>query len=569
MKYIGHSWGNQNDGILFFVQRLQEMLFHYSDDIVKAPVHNSATLIMEYLITDKDVSVQKYHLDYIAEELKDSLERDSIAKSCLGTDNINRIISEMKNDQGNLIKYLYSSLPFEVYHKKTCLYLLEKINNPNQKEEIEYALRTWIASVVYGGYRSEYIYRHLNKLFAEVVGNPYEVAENFINHFDFEKKEYAVYLNFYKSVKPYKDLLSQRLEVIFEDDGNFEKIGNTKYKNESFVGKIIVKELDPYEAISEAYQRLDIFFSFYRVISNRGTQLLGKNGLVICDAEEMKLPVVTNGYKAIELEPRINLESTIDNMVIGCQKKDIHTYYHLQKMIRLHNMALIQPDLSDGFVNLWSILEVASSDASLDSKIKNVVHSILPILQNDYYYKIFSSILDDLSNNLSKADMRMLFEKVKEGKDDRLHKIIAFIVLPQYEKLREEFFEKLRDFPNIRQKIYKIYITKDNKNKMIKISDTYAQRIEWHLHRLYRVRNAIVHAGDTDRNIRVLGEHLHIYCDSVIIELITKLASNDNLSTVKDVLIDTKLLLGKKKEYLKEGGAFVDEDISHLRKEYL
>lgn len=569
MKYIGHSWGNQNDGILFFVQRLQEMLFHYSDDIVKAPVHNSATLIMEYLITDKDVSVQKYHLDYIAEELKDSLERDSIAKSCLGTDNINRIISEMKNDQGNLIKYLYSSLPFEVYHKKTCLYLLEKINNPNQKEEIEYALRTWIASVVYGGYRSEYIYRHLNKLFAEVVGNPYEVAENFINHFDFEKKEYAVYLNFYKSVKPYKDLLSQRLEVIFEDDGNFEKIGNSKYKNESFVGKIIVKELDPYEAISEAYQRLDIFFSFYRVISNRGTQLLGKNGLVICDAEEMKLPVVTNGYKAIELEPRINLESTIDNMVIGCQKKDIHTYYHLQKMIRLHNMALIQPDLSDGFVNLWSILEVASSDASLDSKIKNVVHSILPILQNDYYYKIFSSILDDLSNNLSKADMRMLFEKVKEGKDDRLHKIIAFIVLPQYEKLREEFFEKLRDFPNIRQKIYKIYITKDNKNKMIKISDTYAQRIEWHLYRLYRVRNAIVHAGDTDRNIRVLGEHLHIYCDSVIIELITKLASNDNLSTVKDVLIDTKLLLGKKKEYLKEGGAFVDEDISHLRKEYL
>lgn len=569
MKYIGHSWGNQNDGILFFVQRLQEMLFHYSDDIVKAPVHNSATLIMEYLITDKDVSVQKYHLDYIAEELKDSLERDSIAKSCLGTDNINRIISEMKNDQGNLIKYLYSSLPFEVYHKKTCLYLLEKINNPNQKEEIEYALRTWIASVVYGGYRSEYIYRHLNKLFAEVVGNPYEVAENFINHFDFEKKEYAVYLNFYKSVKPYKDLLSQRLEVIFEDDGNFEKIGNTKYKNESFVGKIIVKELDPYEAISEAYQRLDIFFSFYRVISNRGTQLLGKNGLVICDAEEMKLPVVTNGYKAIELEPRINLESTIDNMVIGCQKKDIHTYYHLQKMIRLYNMALIQPDLSDGFVNLWSILEVASSDASLDSKIKNVVHSILPILQNDYYYKIFSSILDDLSNNLSKADMRMLFEKVKEGKDDRLHKIIAFIVLPQYEKLREEFFEKLRDFPNIRQKIYKIYITKDNKNKMIKISDTYAQRIEWHLYRLYRVRNAIVHAGDTDRNIRVLGEHLHIYCDSVIIELITKLASNDNLSTVKDVLIDTKLLLGKKKEYLKEGGAFVDEDISHLRKEYL
>ena len=49
MKYITQDWTSTKDGYLFFVQRLQEMLFHYSDDIVKAPVHNTQTLLEEYV----------------------------------------------------------------------------------------------------------------------------------------------------------------------------------------------------------------------------------------------------------------------------------------------------------------------------------------------------------------------------------------------------------------------------------------------------------------------------------------------------------------------------------------
>ena len=61
MKYISHEWDNENDGVLFFIQRLEEMLFYYSDDIVRAPMHNTATLIREYIDIDKDNNVQTYH----------------------------------------------------------------------------------------------------------------------------------------------------------------------------------------------------------------------------------------------------------------------------------------------------------------------------------------------------------------------------------------------------------------------------------------------------------------------------------------------------------------------------
>lgn len=69
MKYITQDWTSTKDGYLFFVQRLQEMLFHYSDDIVKAPVHNTQTLLEEYVDTEKDVvkgSIKQYQLDIIA-----------------------------------------------------------------------------------------------------------------------------------------------------------------------------------------------------------------------------------------------------------------------------------------------------------------------------------------------------------------------------------------------------------------------------------------------------------------------------------------------------------------------
>lgn len=45
-----------------------------------------------------------------------------------------------------------------------------------------------------------------------------------------------------------------------------------------------------------------------------------------------------------------------------------------------------------------------------------------------------------------------------------------------------------------------------------------------------------------------IGEHLHIYVDRVILELMVKLAKDKCLGTIQDVFTDTYLLLNKKKK---------------------
>ena len=54
MKLSLPRWDNTNgdlDGLLYFAQRLDEMLFNFSIDLYKAPVLNTHSLLVEYLLT--------------------------------------------------------------------------------------------------------------------------------------------------------------------------------------------------------------------------------------------------------------------------------------------------------------------------------------------------------------------------------------------------------------------------------------------------------------------------------------------------------------------------------------
>ena len=324
-------------------------------------------------------------------------------------------------------------------------------------------------------------------------------------------------------MESYQSLLIKRLEFSFNDDNWFDKL---KYKkNKSFVGYVDIKAIDPYVAMEQAYNVLNIFVKFYRVISNHRKSIVSNSGMVrrVADDTCMYLPVTSRGYKSIEVEPKTDLRTVIDNAVLGCQSKGALTYSHVNKAINLHNMALSQLDLNDGFVNLWSVLEVVSRDSKEESKIKSVVDSILPILQNDFFIKYFRSLCDDIKTAINRTDYQNLLRCInQEGSPE--YKIACWVFLEEYENLREEVFQLLVLHPNIRNRVYKLYKLRKDKKEVFKIASMYGERVKWHLYRLYRVRNDIVHAGKSTKNIALLGEHLHIYCDGIINEIIMKLA---------------------------------------------
>ena len=516
--------------------------------------------------TEKDVvkgSIKQYQLDIIAKEIKSSLMTDVIVRELYKYEVIEEMAKFLDKDQRTAVHYIFNKIPKKKYYEICCKYLKENLSESNRKTEIEKGLRAWLAFLLWHGYSSEYIYRFLRNIFEESINDPEKKAQIFLNRFDFEIGKYKVYFVFYEKLKPYQKLLNERLHISFEDDGCFKQI---KRKQKSFIGVMETKAYDNYSAMKRAYSALEIFLRYLEVFLNDNISVIGKNGLVIRqDTQEgIILPVKAFGYKSIKPEPRENFKTEIDTIVLGCQEKGKETYSQLNKIVDLHNAALNQQDLNDAFLNLWSALEVASVTDSSKSKIESVTDNIVSILQNDYFECIFSNILDDLKNNLGNRKVSLLLKDITEF-DKEICKIAGFIFLEKYEKYREDYFaNELKYYPNIRYKIYNLYEQRENREKLWHLSEKYCQRIEWHLYRLYRLRNAIVHAGESHKRIQMLGEHLHIYVDRVILELMVKLAKDKCLGTIQDVFTDTYLLLNKKKKNLKEPGNVDEQSIMLL-----
>ena len=191
----------------------------------------------------------------------------------------------------------------------------------------------------------------------------------------------------------------------------------------------------------------------------------------------------------------------------------------------------------------------------------------LSILQKDYFHVVFENLDQDLIDNLSVQDYQDLISQLTaDGNADNY--ISRFIFLHEYEQLREEYFKKLSDFPVIRQKIYLLWELRNSKSQLWSLANRYAQRVKWHIYRLYRVRNAIVHSGESNLKIQALGEHLHIYVDRILSELLIKLAQEQTLQTISDVLIDTRLSLSKIKKCFNETAAVTLADFKILENSY-
>lgn len=145
----------------------------------------------------------------------------------------------------------------------------------------------------------------------------------------------------------------------------------------------------------------------------------------------------------------------------------------------------------------------------------------------------------DFNDNLSKGVKSELEKKL--GASDTWDQILNLLFSPECSQVRTELYSILSDFPLIRSRL--IQISKDYLDRKNILSDIekFKRRISWHFKRLYRTRNAIIHAGETPDNLKELGEHLHEYVDECLNEIIFRLVTKTQLHTIDDVIIDMQL----------------------------
>lgn len=304
-----------------------------------------------------------------------------------------------------------------------------------------------------------------------------------------------------------------------------EMLRNTKNKNEIFLGLSIVIDEDSGER------------SFVKIRKNGLVNLLQEK-----EVPKLQLGEIAEGVITSLLSAEDNVFSIIDKAIIN------------------FNNARENKDLNSSFLNFWSVLESLCEQKDV-AKISQIEQNILPILSKDYITMIFEDLIKDITDNVAKENLVTFYNKNFGKSLINDLDFMCLILLDEYNNARTELYSLLSEFPFIRYKIFNINKRYENHGSIQKDIVRFENRLKWHLRRLYRARNTIIHSGETPEHLQYLTKHLMEYTSQLLGEIIFNLTIREDISNVESLFIDIELFNSNLKAYL------LKEPKNHILKE--
>ena len=559
------------DGLLFFSQRLDEMLFSYTIDLYRVPVLNTHLLLREYISVYRDRAINDKYLKQIYEELRDSLNSDVVISHYWGRDNIDRTLDAFKSIPGDarisFVEYLLHVTGETKYYEWCRDYAKMIVPQNEQKEKIEGLLRCLIPELIGHGYTPQFIYWYNKKM---LLNSTDPSIDTFIDRFDRKPREYKVYIAAEKLIEKFKELISCRLQFSFDDDGNFQKFYKTRGRPKPQKDQVIfyfdgIKALDEQAASRKAFEKISLFLKFYSAVDNKPTPIFHETAMVIDSVNESTSYVSFglteyNVIQGMKLDEASDYTEQLISNLVSYARCSID---QLTKIIDLHNNSLRSPDYNGSFLNLWSALEVLSMETVGEDTLSQVSETLLPVLGLNYYQSVFDNLTKQLEGALSTEDYSSLLAKIEEGDTPR-QKIATLIIHNKYDDLRAGLSGQLAQYPVIRFRLHTLHHFADNHKSLLSPCTRYIERVRWHLSRIYRTRNAIVHSGNTPSYIRNLGEHLHYYLDVLLFECFNRLCNGTQLCKIEIALFDAYLSFKSLRNRFSDKNEITFDDIAEL-----
>ena len=564
------NWENISSmqGMVFFVQRMDELLFHYSMDTYKVPTLNIKLLLQEYLDTVESIKegqLKDKNEIPVFEEIVWCLESDKIAQKVIGES----ISKEFLKNNGSYDKGM---------KRKVCQLFLDKLSGKTYLEEIEEELKNavindlkkqidlyaknFVRELTVLGYNSRYIFSRLNKIFYNDTVSDFGSMNRFFDCFDCEVKKYSVYLTIKKELAKFSGLLHEKLPqdsfFVLVDDAIPRGIQKIERYNVVEIKNIkAYDEYSAYEAAKSIIGLLDHFYSFFRYMGNG----VYKNGFVKGDNGSVKfIKEAVSGTEKAKRTKSFEKSSLSALDLFDKATMNYENLYKLSRIMEIHNMALGIKSPSNVLLSLWSILELLLEKEETDndrSRIFNIIDLVLPYLKNSYIEKLVINLLLDLQR-WNKREINVILTEITVGKTE-IEKLFAFVSLECYEEKRKELYSKLESFPLLRFRVYSLNHQFKKKNNIIKVLNEHEKKVRWHLQRIYRARNCIIHDGDEISNIENLVENLLSYVDIISERIIQKLGKGGINYTVSDAIVE-EMLQAKEFEILSGTLDDINED---------
>lgn len=549
---------------MLFAQALEEGTFHYSYESYKLPALNSHYLCYDIVHTTRDIE-KKVLMDGnfipLSEEFEQTLKEDIFIRSNIDDKGT---LLYFKDKNGSFYNICDSDLKVKIRnYTETAKYIIDicEVNNfylssllntlienifsdnynYKNSDKIYSATRMLITELVNAGYSKKYLYSTIVDFFFnpnKIINATPDTVIDFFNCFTFEEYDYQVIFGINRKAA----ILFEKIEniVVRKPTDDEKKILNLQ-RETNYVTIIHLKSIDIYSAYESALRTINTFLSLHSINQHDSKIFITHKAIVSKKIEDSFDNGITVKTSINPLKKKGNssiLHALFDDIMLTNNISPLTSFY---RAASLHSGAIESKDISNQLLNLWTVLEVLI-DTKRDNEDKiNTICTILgAVLNRCYMYLNIEQLLHDIKKCLEN-DIDMFFQGIEHDKDDldNVEKLALLLSLDTQKDKLEELINNLLDYPLL---VYRIRNFSDNVLSNSKTIYEYLQRhekrVKWHIMRIYRNRNMIVHNGSSMPYRDIIIENLHFYVDVLIETLIEyyNLGILNHSTIYKDIL---------------------------------
>lgn len=536
------NWEGQKnlEGLIFFAQLLEELLFDYSLDTYKPSAMNSGALCVEAIHVIRNIEdkvAPAHNVKYILDELCLNLKHDSVAR-CLIPLQINAVINKLKNktislsDKSTLLKILASHLSPQRYKVENEVKLTEAITEGAKKSSIRNLARSYITTLIDCGYSSKYIAATSRKFFYmgdSKISAP-GVVTDYFSLFPYKNQKYQavfiaseIFCQIEQSCKSFEITLSKTPPI---DEINGQRVICQKLGDgEIYLLVPNLKSKDVHAARAAAQRRVEAVSTLLSLFHHKDIAAWRDAVLIVNEgtgkSRNVKAPTNTV-LKCIDYRTKHAAEK-LNHLVENFSLSERKSFLRFFRSAELHRLSLKNSNPETQLLNLWVALEtlVPAKPHTGHPRINIMVDGIVPFLSCLYIPRLIRNLRKDMFEWDARVTLNALTNITADTNDAKL-----FLLLTDEAHLaaKNQLLTDFKEFYLLRNRFYYLSEQLSSPKKAAELLRTHWCRVDWQIRRIYRARNYIVHSGYAPTFVDTLLKNLHDYLD-ITLNAVIEMAS--------------------------------------------
>ncbi|NSZ06212.1 hypothetical protein G6M14_07555 [Agrobacterium tumefaciens] len=563
MRLPKHEWPNTDGsrGILLFAQLMSEMLTPTTFESFRVYSLDTTSRIFEALELLHDVRqerIPRQVLEPIIEELKWSLKKDPAARNLAGGEIeslLNLLGTSFSLEDFTSHLRLIQKLVGGHYKKTIELLLLELFDKPDKRMDFRKLVGFYCCHLINLGYDRNHVRQVLDDSFysSPVVRMGRKTLEKFLNCFDAKQRRYIVQAGVTRDLGNY--LRGLEFDVHTRLNTGSYAASLTTNSNTALLPAVFgwsTVALDPHSAMNSAYQFLSAqraisFLDPYGMHCEWGDTMhvtlhRAKSGCAITKADFLENK--QRPTSPVNKRPqRVTRARTISNYAADIARNfDGASTERLLSSIRTAALARTSFNPENRLISLWSAIEVLLSEPRDDARIVHYARLVVPCIVMRHTRRqviaVYNELLPRYRSRLNTLTRSM--ETESHG-----HEAFAELVfLPENQQHQAQLCTLLAENPLALHRVFKLQRDYKNVKAVNATIDDHADRVRWQIHRVYRARNQLVHAGRMPTYLESIILNLAEYYRSAVATIVGRAKREEEASDIDQIVSEIGIRYG-------------------------